>query len=147
NRMLCVPSSEPDLAIVDRDGVLRLQVTLPNTDALLRDPDDGLGLTGPVTIAVAAANDPVACDLTTVPCSAHLDLDACIDTLSREGDGACDAVPDRFFPAFTALPPANDYAAICTSPIPPCAGTRTELQFTVDRAGNLLFPMNWTGVL
>lgn len=145
-RVLCVPSGEPDFAIVDRDGESRLRVTLPATDTLLRDPDDGLGLTGPTTIAVADATAPVPCDLTSVPCSAHLDLAACIDTLSPE-DGACDPVPDRLFPGFTALPPANDYATTCTSPMPPCLGTRSDLQFTIDRAGNLLLPMDWRGVL
>src|SRR6185295_1434452 len=76
-------------------------------------------------------------------------LVACVDELFAR-DGTCRTSVDSIDPTFghfTALPPPNDYQALCTSPQSPCTGVATEVRLTVDRAGNLLFPMDWRGVL
>src|SRR5262249_46624106 len=42
------------------------------------------------------------------------------------------------------------YAAVCTSPAfpaGPCLGTQDEIRMAVDKAGNLLVPINWRGIL
>ena len=59
----------------------------------------------------------------------------------------CDGPPHPTFPSFTALPPPNDYQALCVSPMPPCTGLADEIRFTVDADGNVLVPMDWLGVL
>jgi hypothetical protein len=79
---------------------------------------------------------------------------ACIDELYAR-DGTCENSAihiDPTFGHFTALPPANDYRALCTtssagSPCNPLPPAERELRFTIDMAGNLLVPMNYRGVL
>ena len=65
-------------------------------------------------------------------------------------DGTCLTGPehvDPIFGHFTALPPANDFEAICTPATNECDGLPRDLRFTVDAAGNALVPMDWRGVL
>src|SRR5262249_7868730 len=71
---------------------------------------------------------------------------ACVDDLYA-GDGSCRPNPDPVFPHFTALPPPNDFQADCFRDGPPCTALATETRAAVDAAGNLLFPVNWQGVL
>src|SRR5207244_12301209 len=58
-----------------------------------------------------------------------------------------DLVPNPTFGHFTALPSPNDYQADCFDQSPPCLATATEFRLAVDKAGNLLAPMDWRGIL
>ena len=56
-------------------------------------------------------------------CADTAGLLACIDEIYAH-DGTCDTDPINVRPVFghfTALPPANDYRAVCTAPDPPPA--------------------------
>ena len=77
---------------------------------------------------------------------------ACIDEIYAQ-DGTCGTSPphrDPRFPGFTALPPPNDFAALCdpgSDPTSPCTHTATSLHLTLDAAGNAVVPMTYTRVL
>lgn len=132
--------------VVEQDGQRRLRVRFPDTDDLLGSANDDRTLTGPAAVAVSLASAPIPCALAEAPCA---DLDAvlvCADELFAI-NGTCDRTPNTTFSHFTALPPPNDYQALCTDPQPPCTGAATELRLTVDADGNLLMPMDWAGVL
>src|SRR5207247_1623502 len=121
----------------------------PNTDAVVRAATDALTLTGPATVAVTRAGDPLPCALVTRSCAeaaGSAPLIACADALFA-ADGTCGTTPHPTFPHFTALPFPNDYQAVCTTPSPPCTGLAPDFRFTVDTAGNLLLPMDWRGVV
>jgi Tol biopolymer transport system component len=153
----CLPAnapgtSVPDLQVVD---ATHLRVRFPDTDALLDLPNDDRTLTGPAAIAVTPATEPLPCELATTSCvevsapsliPGRPHVLACVDAL-RAANGTCDATPHEVFPHFTALPPPNDYQALCVDPSPPCTGTAPEVRFTVDGDGNALFPVDWLGVL
>ena len=134
-----------DLDVVDRDGKRRLRFRFPDTDALLGASDDDLTLTGPAAIAVTAAGAALPCALAHSPCSSAA-AEACIGELFAT-NGTCDTTPHEVFPHFTALPPANDFQALCSDPSPPCRGASTELRLTIDTAGNILLPVDWRGIL
>src|SRR5205823_6630864 len=93
-----------------------LSFRFPDTDALLPPDGDANTFTGPATIAVTHKSAALPCSLASAPCrSVHGTL-ACIDEL-YDVDGTCRVDPaliDRTFAHFTALPPANDYKAICS---------------------------------
>lgn len=109
--------------------------------------DDDLTLTGPATIVVTKKGDPIPCDVVASGCSRTPGLLACIDRLFA-ADGSCDTVADPVFPHFTALPPPNDYSALCTAPVPPCNPVvDRDIRFAIDSDGNMLVPMDWRGVL
>jgi len=133
-----------------------LSFRFPDTDDRVGTPTDDQTLTGPATIAVTPVSAPLPFALSSQAsrCADSTGLVACIDELYAR-DGSCDtsaAAVDATFGHFTALPPANDYQALCTTATPgtPCQprppGER-ELRFTVDRAGNALIPMDYRGVL
>jgi hypothetical protein len=127
----------------------RLRFRFPDTDALVGTPDDDRTLTGPATIAVTPVNDPLPLGLATARCADTPGLVACIDELYAP-DGTCETTPghvDATFGYFTALPPANDYGALCETPDPVRAGLDSDLRFTVDAAGNVLAPMDYRAVL
>ena len=42
------------------------------------------------------------------------------------------------------MPPPNRYEEVCTDPVSACTGAATEVRFTVDTAGNLLVPVDWS---
>ena len=102
-------------------AVRRLRVRFPDTDALLATPGDpasaadGRTLAGPAAIAVTRPGDDLPCGLATGRCRDTVGLVACVDELYLE-DGACDDVLHPDFGFFTALPPANDFGAVCTEP-------------------------------
>lgn len=133
-------------------GESRLEVRFPDTDALLAPGGDRRTLSGPAKIVVTAAGSPLPCGLASTRCAAAVGtsgLLACVDEL-YELDGTCrtDArLIDGTFGSFTALPPRNDYQAVCVRPDPPCTGAATEVRVTTDAAGNLLIPVDWRGVL
>lgn len=124
----------------------RLRLRFPDTDALLDAPDDGRTLAGPAAIAVTRRGAPLPCELAEEPCAALDETVACVDAL-YESDGTCGRQPHALFSHFTALPPSNDYRALCVDPAPPCTGTATEVRFAIDADGNALIPMDWFGVL
>jgi Tol biopolymer transport system component len=139
--VVCVQTSQTQ--VLDER---RLHFVFPDTDALLDATNDDRTLAGPATIAVTAANAPLPCDLASTPCAGHAGLLGCVDTLFTI-DGTCGTTPDATFSHFTALPPPNDYQAMCIDPSPPCTGRAGELHFTIDAAGNILLPMDWSGIL
>ncbi len=145
------PGEPLGLAVVERDGLRRLALRFPDTDALFPPANDDRTFAGAATIAVTAAGSPLPCALAAARCAdAQLPgLVACVDELFVR-DGSCRVSTDALDPTFahfTALPPANDYGAICTTPAPLCTGAAEDLRVTVDVAGNALVPMDWRGVL
>src|SRR4029078_4304337 len=100
-------------------------------------------LAGPVVIAVTAAGGPRPA-LSTGSCADLPDALACIDTLYR--DLGCDkTIVSSTFGSFTALPNYNSYQALCVS-ASACTALNQEIQFALDRDGNILLPMDWQGV-
>lgn len=148
DRAFCVASGQGqgNLEIAERDGQRRLRFRFPDTDALLGDPADGVGLAGPATIAVSRRGDPLPCDLASVRCAEREDLVACVDELYRT-DGSCERAPHEQFTHFTALPPANDYSSLCIDPSALCRPSIQPLRLALDAAGNVLVPMDWRGVI
>ncbi len=122
-----------------------LRFRFPDSDGDFLGPDDDLTLTGPSTVAVTTAGDPLPCALASLRCDQNPGLLACVDDLYAQ-NGSCNGQPHPMFIGFTALPPSNDYQALCTDPVPPCTGSVDEVRFTVDGRGNLLIPMDWRGV-
>lgn len=137
----------PDLQVLS-DASLRFR--FPDTDPMLGAPDDDLTFAGPAAIAVTRRGESLPCDLGAAPCSGQVGLVACVDRLFA-ADGSCSPNPDPVFASFTALPPPNDFEAVCVPEGPqatsPCDGTVDELRFTTDAAGNVLIPVDWRGVL
>ena len=128
----------------------QLRFRFPDTDEYLEPNDDDLTFAGPATIAVTPISDQLPFALATARCATLGGLVACIDELYRVDAGTCDDSPanvDPIFGRFTALPPPNDYRALCITPGTECTGTATELRFTIDEAGNALVPVDWRGVL
>ena len=144
----CVQVNQPlqpiGMEVVDVQGVRRLRFRFPSTGGLGGVPEHTFS--GPATIAVTAASAPLPCDLANTPCAGHADVLACIDSLFAL-EGTCGQTPDTTFSHFTALPPPNNFQAVCSDPVPPCNGTASEARFTVDSAGNVLMPMDWRGIL
>jgi len=124
----------------------RLRVRFPDTDSLLLGVDDDRTFSGPASIAVTRPGDPLPCALASDTCANQTGLLACVDTLFTL-DGTCGTTPSATFPHFTALPPPNNFAALCFAPNPPCTGAAPEIRFTTDSAGNFLIPMDWRGIL
>jgi Tol biopolymer transport system component len=121
-----------------------IRFRFPNTDAQVLNPSDDLTFTGPATLAVTTIDQPLPCGLASSPCASQPRLVACVDSLFAR-DGSCGTTADDTFPSFTALPPPNNYLAVCSHPSPPCTGLVEDFRFTVDAAGNLLIPMDWEG--
>jgi Tol biopolymer transport system component len=144
-RVACVGGSQANLQLVTRDAGPQLSFRFPDTDALFAPDADDQTLTGPVTIAVTAAADPLPCGLATATCASQSTI-ACIGDLYA-ADGTCQPHRHPTFPHFTALPVPNDYRADCFADVPPCTALATETRFAVDIDGNLLLPVDWTGIL
>jgi Tol biopolymer transport system component len=169
----CVDASGSALQVVNHNGKDFLSFRFPVTNAFCNGGDnDGdrceptqptdcpfgtclsagitAGLAGPAAIAISdsQSGDPLPCGLATSTCNAQSGLLACIDSLYAN-DGDCGTgLPLGSFPAFTALPPPNDYAAACYTSSPnPCNATATDLRFAADVDGNLLLPVSWQGVV
>jgi hypothetical protein len=167
-RAFCLPTGGAASPSVAVEGPRTLRFRFPDTDALLRacvgglvsgapctgdadcvgggacssGADDDLTFTGPATILVTRAGAPPDCR---AACDAQGGA-PCVDELLAEG--TCARVPAAPFAHFTALPPPNNYQAICTQPVPPCEpAAQRELRVAVDAQGNLLAPMDWRGIL
>jgi Tol biopolymer transport system component len=141
----CFDGPTAGLAIVSRDGVPHLSFRFPDTDARFAPDGDDRTLAGPATIAVSPAADPLPCGLATSSCVTQAGLIACLDDLYG-ADGTCQPNLNTTFPHFTALPPPNDYRADCFADAP-CLASATEVRGAIDTAGNLLVPVNWSGIL
>ena len=137
--------------IVSRDGVPHLSFRFPDTDGVILGPADDLTLAGPAKIVVTDGVPPggLPCAVANTPCAGQTELVACIDDFFAN-DGACGrAVAHPTFKHFTALPPPNDYQADCFAGSPPCTASASppQVRAALDRAGNLLVPVAWQGVL
>jgi hypothetical protein len=112
--------------------------------------------TGPSKIIVDLQGAPLPTTLADARCAEVIaggarPSIACIDDLF-ETDGTCFTETEnlhRRFANFTALPIPNDFAAMCTpdSPDSPCLGLQPDVRFTIDARGNVLAPVDWSGVL
>lgn len=126
-----------------------LRVRFPDTDDMLGGGADDLTLAGPAVVAVTRRGDALPCELITRPCAPRDGLLACVGRL--HADHTCGDVADTTFEHFTALPPPNDFAALCTSPpfpTGPCTGAAGgRARLATDAAGNLLVPVDWSGIL
>jgi Tol biopolymer transport system component len=144
----CVPAAQSGLQIVDRNGVPHLSFRFPDTDAQYAPDADDRTFSGPATIAVTDPSAPLPCQLATHTCASQSGLIACVDDFFAN-DGACGtSVPQGTFTHFTALPQPNNYQADCFTDSPPCSlSAMGELRFATDIQGNLLFPVDWQGVL
>ena len=151
-RVACVEGAAANLQLVARDGRPRLSFRFPDTDSLLSakpsEVNDDRTASGPATIAVTRATDPLPCGLATTPCTGLPGTVACIDELFAP-DGTCQPNLNPTFPHFTALPVPNVYSSICFQEEQPCSldPLVKETRYTVDTFGNLLVPINWQGVL
>ena len=146
---------QADLVISPDDSTLVFP--FPDTNALagLSAPP-GSTLAGTVKIALQPrGTTELPCELAASRCAdtvtvAGSELLACVDELYDVND-TCDTTPAQIqdtFPAFTALPVWNNYEAMCDAEMgSPCDGIRPDARFTIDAAGNLLVPVNWSGVL
>lgn len=142
----CTPAADAgDLELVERDGNVRLRFRFPDTDDAVGGSGDDVTLAGPARIAVTERGQPLPCHLAAGPCNTT-NSTACVGELFAR-NGSCDATPHEVFPHFTALPPANDFQALCAGPAPSCRGTAAALRIAVDAAGNALVPIDWRGVL
>jgi cysteine-rich repeat protein len=140
----------PDLTVIPDPIEGRLRFRFPDTDPRVGTVSDDRTLAGPATLVVTAAGAPLACDLAGPPrCADRTGLVACIDELYAI-DGTCGTATLQIgstFGHFVALPPPNDYQALCDTAGTPCMGTAGELRFTTDVLGNVLVPMDYRGVL
>ena len=87
--------------------------------------------TGPVTI-VARVGGAVA---------------ARIDVLGSRDTGCGPVKPHPIFPSFTALPPANVFHCLATGVCEGPTANPNAVLATVDVAGHLLVPWDWSGVV
>jgi Tol biopolymer transport system component len=120
----------------------------PDTDGLLSAVGDERELSGPAVVALTGRGEALPCALATAGCSAVSGASVCIDRFFA--DGTCAPVPHPQFPGFAALPEANNYAAVCTEPavpLGPCTGRQDVVRATIDSVGNLLIPVDWSGIL
>lgn len=140
-----------ELLTYERAGVRHLRFAFPNTDGSVGAPDDGVTLTGPALLAVVRTGPDLTKTLRALTgrdasCRTVTGLAACVDELFY-GDGTCaPGRRDETFLAFTALPPVNSFAALCSTP-GTCRGTETALRFAIDADGNALAPIGWEDIL
>ncbi len=157
----CIDAKEAQLSAVASDGEAELRFLFPDTD-----------FAGPLTVAVTPVSQPLPFDLEESRCaeSQHSNLIACIDELypgdagSRSAlasnDASGDTPPPHPSPPanpgppsqqLMALPPPNDFQALCTEDVgdkPRCkGGGGVVLRFTVGDDGVVLIPMKWTNIL
>ena len=140
----------PLISIVDRTApdmspVLRVEVRLPELTA------------GPARIVLRPlAEVAEACEEPSRNCLSLASADpaptACIESIyaRRESGGGVPGRRNPIFGSFTLLPASNDFGVLaCEDPgrSVDCVPTVDELRLAVDRAGNLLIPITWTGVL
>jgi cysteine-rich repeat protein len=141
-----VSSGTQELNVIDS---ATLAFRFPDTDAQLALSDDDLTLAGPAVIAVTSTANALPFELANRRCADATGLIACIDEF-YDRDATCDSESentDLIFSHFTALPPANDYQALCSTPNTECTNTGEPIRLTIDAKGNALIPIDWRGVL
>jgi cysteine-rich repeat protein len=144
----------PNQAFLLDLGGTRLRFRFPDTDTLIGSAADLRTAAGPAKIAVTSTTEVPPCSaLASSGCSAALGTRACVGEI-YEVDGTCQTSSehrDSTFSHFVALPIPNNFQALCTeglnSPCTENTGVDPELRFTVDAEGNVLWPINWEGVL
>jgi len=150
---LCVPAPESAIFVPPNTDTLRFR--FPDTDDFFLPTGDGQPFTGPALIAVSPSDEPLPCTLATKRCQVWggtTSLFACVDEIfDAVGCKTSRADLDPTFAHFTALPPMNDWQKMCEkfpSDQPPyCTNREPEVLFTVDKAGNVLLPVDWAAVL
>ncbi|MCX5737034.1 MAG: hypothetical protein NTZ61_00770, partial [Proteobacteria bacterium] len=146
----CVEATGADLVAVPSSIASKLRFRFPDTDDRVGTPSDDRTLAGPAVIAVTASTAALPCSLATTRCADATGLVACVDELYAI-DGTCTTTPaeiDASFGSFTALPPPNNYQTVCTTQAgSPCTGGAPEVRVTTDKAGDLLIPWDYRGVL
>lgn len=115
----------PPASIVDM-RTNELAFVFPDTEALT-----GTLRTGPASIVVRS--DGV--------------VTARIDVLGSRDPGCGAVKPHPIFPTFTALPPANVFDCLADGRCEGPTANRTRVLATVDAAGHLLVPWDWSGVV
>lgn len=81
-KAVCFPMNELGAPVaLDRLDQRTLRFRFPDTDAQLLPAADDLGWTGPATIAVTAAGQPLPCQLASSACSTQMGALACVDAL------------------------------------------------------------------
>jgi hypothetical protein len=138
----CVAAPTSGLELVSHNGIPHLRFRFPDTDAVSGGP-----LAGPAAVAVSASADALPCGVATADCVGTAGTIACADAFYANDSACGTAVAHPTFPHFTALPRPNNYQADCFNDSPPCTALATELHYTIDTAGNLLLPIDWTGVM
>lgn len=146
----CQADPQLDVASADAGSAqeCRLSFVFPAaTGPSLSHPDT---LVGPARIVVEPIASPLPTSLVGARCAdaaAASGTIACIDELYRN-DGSCSTQASSVnarFPEFTALPVPNDFAAMAA--VGAGNASRPTLRFALDAAGNVLAPMQWSGVL
>jgi Tol biopolymer transport system component len=151
-RAQCATLAATDVQLIDLPefNETRVKFRFPDTDGLIDAVDDDRTLAGPTKVVATTSSVDPPCAIATTPCTDSLStagLLACIDTLYGL-DGTCQTErASRLFPDFVALPPPNDFQALCTEPVATCTGDADELRSSTDSEGNLFVPMDWEGVL
>ncbi|HEY2387887.1 MAG TPA: hypothetical protein VGK30_13060 [Candidatus Binatia bacterium] len=168
----CIPINDPQqgasVVVSDRN---QLEFAFPDTDGIFRTcaganagsacvhdadcpagtcsdgTDDDVTFAGPVAIAVSEAGLDLPCDLASRPCADERGTLACVDSLFVPQSNQCSNVPNDVFASFTALPPRNDYQALCSTADTSCTGLQGAVRFALDAAGDVLMPMDWSGIL
>ena len=151
-----------DLVVDSSTADQMLSFRFPDTDPLVDGADDGVLLTGPVKIVITPRSKPPQCGVATQRCADLVGssvpeavmpvLSACVDDLFQVNGGCQTDLDDldATFASFTALPLPNLYSELCTSPPgsqPMCQNNPQDpARFTIDRAGNVLMPVDWQGV-
>ena len=97
----------------------------PDTDEEFGpDANDDRTFTGPVAIAVTPVTAELPFGLASARCADTPGLVACVDELYAQ-DSTCETGPshiDPIFGHFTALPPANNFQALCKTQRTECTG-------------------------
>lgn len=146
----CLKTLPNDVGLIRGAVDERIRFRFPDTDALVEGANDDRTLAGPATLAITAAGQPLLCAaLAAGRCADTGGLIACVDEIYAI-DGRCHTDASKLgssFQHFTALPPPNDYEAVCDTPATPCDGTAGEVRLTTDVDGNALIPWDYRGVL
>jgi hypothetical protein len=144
----CVSGADAGIEVSTATGTVRFR--FPDTSAFYPKT-----FTGPATIAVTPSNQPLPCQLASRRCQkpgGPPNLFACVDELfvDLNSCGTKRSDLDQTFAHFTALPPMNDWQKVCDDSkeiAPSCTNEADEVRFTVDQAGNVALPVEWTKIL
>lgn len=137
----------PRIIRYDRSDEPHLRFRFPDTDAHVSGATDDRTLSGPARIVVTRTDiaGATVAQILAGTCDDLANVVVCVDRLF--GPGCAHDVAGDPFSSFTALPPPNDYRAMCDTPNTPCTGLATEVRFAIDRDGNVLMPVDWQGIL